>query len=366
MSTLVYKIGSRLLTDEQGRLNHANMERLVNDLAEVWKTGDQVVVVSSGAVAAGLPLLGLASNPASVVTRQAAASVGQARLMHLYQTLFNVHGIVPAQILLTRGELENRQRFLNARNTLSELLARRILPIINENDSVAIDEIKLGDNDSLASVSSILVGADRCILLTDVDGILKDRTDLKSLLAVMQDADEAEQYLWEKESKISTGGMATKLAAARSNSDFGIATIITNGNTPGVIQKAARGEATGTILSPRQNPLPAWKHWLRHSARSAGKVVVDDGAKAALEHKNSSLLPIGILAVEGDFRGGDVIDLVHDGAVFGLGIVQYGSHELDKIKGCRSEEIERILGYHLRDDVVNRTDLVLTSEGGSQ
>lgn len=360
--TLVFKLGSRLLTGEDGRLNHANMERLANEIGGVWQQGHNVVLVTSGAVAAGFPLLGLTQPPRSVVERQAAASVGQARLMHLYQTMFNSHGILLGQVLLTRAETQDRNRFLNARNTLGELLSRRILPVVNENDAVASEELKLGDNDTLAAVTSALVSADLCALLTDVEGILAHRDDPASVIPSFHTADEAEMLLWEKESKLSTGGMATKLQAARINADYGIPTIIANGLRSGVIPAIAAGEAVGTRIRAAVRPLNARHHWMRHAAVAHGQLQLDRGALSAIRDNGKSLLPSGIVGVEGEFVAGDVVALFFEQRPIAWGIVQYDSDEIRKIQGCQSGEIESRLGYRIRDDVVHHNDMVFEGE----
>ena len=361
-ATLVFKIGSRLLTDDEGRLNHDNMARLANEISGVWSRGHRVVVVSSGAVAAGFPLLGLRQLPRDIVERQAAASVGQAHLMHLYQTLFTPHGILLGQVLLTRADTKDRQRFLNARNTLRELLRRRILPIVNENDVVASDELKLGDNDTLAAVAAALVSADLCVLLTDVNGILADRKQPESVVASFKNADAAEPLLWAKEAKISTGGMTTKLQAARVNADYGIPTVIANGLRPGVIPALAAGEAIGTRISASDRPLSARRHWMRHAGVTHGKIVVDQGAYTAIRAQGRSLLPSGIMVVDGSFAAGEVVALVYNKEPFAWGIVQYNSDEIQLIKGCHTRAIDQKLGYRIRNDVVHRNDMVFAGE----
>lgn len=345
-----------MLADENGRIDEPNFSRLVSELAEVWRVGHQVVLVSSGAVAVGAAALG--DYPRSIVERQAAAAVGQARLMHKYQDMFDRFGITIAQVLLTRGELHNRARFLNARNTLQELARRRILPIINENDTVAVDEIIVGDNDQLAAITAFLVNASLCVLLTDVDGILRDTRDPNSLVTEFRDVEDARRFVVAKTSKVSTGGMDTKLLAAKMNSDFGISTMIANGRRPGLLQAVADGSARGTRFLPRESPRSAWQYWLRHGALAEGEILIDSGAAAALR-QGKSLLPGGITAVAGSFDAGATVAIRTGAAVLARGVALYGSDEIDRIRGLRTPQIEPALGYTKGDEIVHRNDMVL-------
>lgn len=356
MQTIVYKVGSRMLADESGRIDEANFTRLVSEAAAVWRAGHQVVLVSSGAVAVGAAALG--EYPKSIVERQAAAAVGQARLMHKYQDLFDRHGITIAQVLLTRGELHNRTRFLNARNTLQELARRRILPIINENDTVAVDEIIVGDNDQLAAITSFLVNAQLCVLLTDVDGVLRDTRDPQSLVPEFRDVEEAKALVVAKTSQVSTGGMTTKLLAAKMNSDFGISTLIANGRTEGILPAVAEGTARGTRFLPRESPRSAWQYWLRHGAMAEGDIAVDAGAASALR-QGKSLLPGGIQNVSGSFDAGATVTISTLGRILARGVALYSSDEITRLRGTRTSQIEATLGYTKGDEIVHRNDMVL-------
>jgi len=366
---LVVKVGTGTLTDRAGRFDRANCARLGAELAEVAR-GRRLVLVSSGAVALGAERLGLGRAPGKpwdIPTKQACAAVGQPHLMSAWGESLGSHGVQVAQVLLTADDLASRRRFLNARRTLEKLLEAGVVPVVNENDTVAVDEIKVGDNDTLAGLVAGCVEAELVAMLTDVEG-LYDRDPSRPGAVVLHDVPritaEIERVAGGAGSEHSVGGMATKVRAARRLSAQGVATALLSGRRPGAIAALLAGERVGTLFSPGNRRLTSRKGWLAAAARGKGTIVVDAGARRALVEGGRSLLPSGVRGVEGQFGVGDPVDVAVDpGKPFARGLAGYAADEVRRIAGLKSAEIERALGYKYLDEVVHRNDLVLLEAG---
>lgn len=363
---VVIKVGSRVLTVDGGGLDHDAITRLCDEMAGLRQQGIEVILVSSGAVAAGRDALRSADAPLTIPQKQAAAAVGQPLLMQAYQQACTRHGLVTAQILLTAEDLANRNRFLNARTTLEALLAAGALPVINENDSVAVAEIKFGDNDNLSALVTSLAEADLLLILTDIDGLYSANPgsdpDARLIPLVRSITREIERMAGGSASSVGTGGMATKVTAAKKAARFGVPTILAPGKQPGVISAAVSGQEIGTLFLPATDGLNRRKHWIAYTLRPAGKVLVDAGAQRALIDKGTSLLPSGITGVEGRFERGRCVRICGpDGTEIARGLSDYSSSEIQLIAGHKSVEIEQLLGYRYGDDVVHRDNLVLTT-----
>lgn len=361
---VVIKIGSRVLTDANGALDMAVIGRICDEIALLRRQGLQVVVVSSGAVAAGRSELGLIDKPRTIPHKQAAAAVGQTRLMQAYETSFAPHDLKTAQVLLTSEDLGSRQRFLNARATLDALLGFGIIPVINENDTVVVDEIKFGDNDNLSALVTNVAEAHLLLILTDIEGFYtadpSTSPDAVLVPVVKAVTREIERAAGGSGSTVGTGGMATKVAAAKKAGKNGVATIMVSGKRKGVIVAALQGEEVGTLFLPSDTGLNRRKHWIAYTLKPSGKIVVDDGAKNALLKKGTSLLPSGVVKVEGKFERGACVRLLgQDGVEFARGLSDYSSSESSRLLGCKSRDIEKILGYHYGDVIVHRDNLVL-------
>ena len=359
---LVVKVGSSLLVDDQGRLNRDWLAGLCDDIANLNRHNHEVLVVSSGAIAIGSSILGINKRRARLEDLQAAAAAGQVQLVHAYQEALGRHDIIAAQILLTLDDTENRRRFLNARSTLGKLLERSIVPIINENDTVATEEIRYGDNDRLAARIAQLVMADALILLSDVDGFYTADPaadeNAQHIPAVGKINAEIMAMAGATRSDVGTGGMTTKLQAARIATHAGCATVIASG----VIQRPLRALGAGarcTVFSAAGTPAAARKQWLAGVHDVKGELRLDEGAVNALSG-GSSLLPVGVIAVAGKFRRGDVVRLIDDnGAEIGRGLAEYSDGEAQQLVGCQSDEIEATLGYRGRTVMVHVNELVL-------
>ena len=361
---VVVKIGSGVLTSEENGIDPRFLQGLAVQIAGLRAKGLEVVIVSSGAVAAGRQALGLADRPRTLPQKQAAAAVGQSRLMRAYEEAFSGYSLQVAQILLTRDDLANRRRFQNARGTLDTLLACGIVPIINENDTVVVDELKFGDNDNLSALVTTLVEAQLLLIMTDIDGLYTadPRTDPAATLIpqVRTITREMERGAGGSGSSVGTGGMATKLAAAKKVSRSGVAAIVFAGRGDASLTRVMGGEQLGTLFLPSGECLNRRKHWIAFTLRPAGSIQVDAGAREVLAKHGRSLLPSGIAKVEGRFdRGACVRVLSPDGAEFARGIVDYSSQEIARISRHKSSEIELILGFRYGDDVIHRDNLVL-------
>lgn len=361
---VVIKIGSRILTGEDGELNRDWMAALAAEVAALRKGGREVILVSSGAVAAGRNLLGINERPRTIPQKQAAAAVGQPLLMREYEGAFRAFDCRVAQILLTREDLADRQRYINARTTLETLLEFGIVPIINENDTVAVEEIKFGDNDNLSALVTNLVDAGLLIIMTDIDGFYdadpRSNPFAKLIPLVKTVTKEMERAAGGSGSTVGTGGMATKLAAAKKAGRSGVATAIINGTDPQIVSRLFRGEDCGTLLLPAAKSLTNRKHWIAFTIRPQGKVYVDAGASRVLRQDGRSLLASGVIKVEGSFeRGSSVRVCDQDGTEFARGIADYSSSETERIMGHKSLEIEEILGYRYSDELIHRDNFVL-------
>jgi len=361
---VVIKVGSNVLTGGGNDLKKEIFINLTKSISMLREKGYEVFIVSSGAIAAGRKNLGCVDMPKSIPQKQASAAIGQARLMWSYEECFNKHKKKTAQVLLTRDDLSCRRRFLNARNTLFTLLQCGIIPIINENDSVVVEEIKFGDNDVLSALVTNLVDADLLLILTDIDGLFeKDPQQDKNatLIKVVEEINrDIEALANGSTSKVGTGGMASKVDAARKASIFGIPTVVVNGRVKDIITKVFRGEEVGTLFMPRKSKISSRKHWIAFNLKAKGTLIVDDGAKKAIVERGKSLLSSGLLEVEGSFNFGDAVKCMDTkGEEFARGLVNYRSEEVMKLKGMHSREIEKILGYKYYDEIIHRDDLVV-------
>jgi glutamate 5-kinase len=363
---VIVKIGSRVLTAKTRSLSQTIFDRLAREVSAIKKNRLEVVIVSSGAIAAGMSRLGLLEKPKTMPQKQASAAIGQSALMWNYERAFSFYGQKVAQVLLTREDLSHRDRYLNARNTLLTLLDFGVIPIINENDTVAVEEIKFGDNDNLSALVTNLANADLLIILSDIDG-LYDRDprlhkNAKLIPLVSAVTAEMEKKATGTLSAISIGGMVTKLQAARKAAFFGVPTILANGMVEGILERIMRGEEIGTLFTPEVNKLTSRKHWIAFTLKPLGNIVVDEGAKKAILQKGKSLLPSGILAAEGKFSRGDPVVLLDGkGQGFAKGLVNFTALEINKIKGLKTAEVESRLGYKPRDEIIHRDDLVCAS-----
>lgn len=357
---LVVKVGSSSLTGVDGGIDHGRLVALANALARKHLDGTQLVLVSSGAIAAGLHPLELASRPRDLATQQAAASVGQGALLAAYTHAFALHDITVGQVLLTADDVTRRTHYANARRTLERLLDLGVLPIVNENDTVATSEIRFGDNDRLAALVAHLVDADALVLLSDVDALYDappSRPGARRIPVVRGPQDLVGIEVGGSGSKVGTGGMATKIEAARIATAAGVVTTVTAADR--VISVLA-GEDVGTVFLPVGVRGRSRRLWLEHATTARGRLVVDDGAVAALVHRKKSLLPAGITAVEGTFHDGDPVDVCRpDGTPVARGLVNYSSSELPALLGRSTKELARDLGPEYEREVIHRDDLVL-------
>jgi len=361
---LVLKVGSRLVASKGSGLNTERIDRLASELAVLKAQGREIVMVSSGAIVCGIEKLGLPEYPKSLPHKQAAAAVGQSRLMWAYEKAFEKVDQKVAQVLLTREDLANRARFLNSRHTLTALLEYGVVPIINENDTVAVDEIRFGDNDSLAGMVAHLVDADLLVILSDVEGLYSEdprqHANATLIPVVTEVTAEIERRAGGTTSFEGTGGMHTKVLAAKKAATYGIATAIVSGERPGHLTALFHGDPIGTIFLPKSQKLTSRKHWIGYTVKTKGRLTLDDGAVEALTRKGKSLLPSGITAVDGDFDSGDAVVCVDkSGREFANGLVNYSSEAIAKIKGLKTSEIQKTLGYKDYDEVIHRDNLVM-------
>jgi glutamate 5-kinase len=361
---IAIKVGSNILTDSKDTLNTKRMNSLAKGIAEVQDMGHQVVIVSSGAVAAGMKRLGLKKRPRDIKLKQAAAAVGQSALMWTYERSFKKHRKKVAQVLLTRDDLADRKMYINAKNTLSTLLSYGVIPIINENDTVAVDEIRFGDNDQLAALVASLVEADRLIILSDVDGLYEEDPKKKPSAALITHVESITPQMVKLAGKsstaVGTGGMYSKLLAAQKALRSGVTVNIINGKRPSLLVALIKGSSHGTEFKPDKTRLSARKGWIAFGSRTKGKITVDEGASNALSVRLKSLLPSGITSVEGKFEKGDAILCINmNGNRVAKGLSNYSSDEVKKIIGKKTSEIEEALGYRYSDEVIHRDNIVL-------
>ena len=361
---LVVKVGSSLVTNDGQGLDHARLALWSAQIATLVELGKEIVLVSSGAIAEGMQRLGWRKRPRALHELQAAAAVGQMGLIEAYERSFRAHGLHTAQILLTHADLADRERYLNARTTLRTLLALHTIPIINENDTVTTDEIKFGDNDTLGALVANLIEADALIILTDQRGLYsadpRVHADAEFVHEAVAGDPRLEAMAGGAGSNVGTGGMLTKILAARRAARSGAHTVIVSGREPDVLARLARGEALGTQLVARQEPLAARRQWLADHLQVAGRLLLDAGAARALAQQGKSLLPIGVSEVHGNFRRGAVVAcLDENGRDIARGLVNYGADEARRIARRPSGEIESILGYVDEPELIHRDNLVL-------
>jgi len=359
----VLKVGSRVLTAKGKNLSQAVFDRMGREVSAAKKNGYEVILVSSGAIAAGMGRLGMTEKPKTMPQKQAAAAIGQSALMWNYERAFSFFGEKVAQVLLTRDDLSNRNRYLNARNTLLTLLEFGVIPIINENDTVVVQEIKFGDNDNLSALVTNLVHADLLIILSDIEGLYDRDPRLNKNARLIPQVDHITPEMEKKASgtlsPISIGGMVTKLQAARKAALFGVPTVLANGMKGGILERILQGADEGTLFTSEVNKLTSRKHWIAFTLEPAGKILVDEGAKKAILQRGKSLLPSGVIGTEGKFSVGDPVVLTDlQGNEFAKGLVNYGSTEISKIQGKKTTEIESRLGYKYNDEIIHRDDLV--------
>ncbi len=364
---LVVKVGSSLLIDADGALDRRWLEGLAADIADWQRNGQELLVVSSGAIALGSSVLGISVRRSRLEDLQAAAAAGQVQLAHAWSEALGEHGVRAAQVLLTPDDTESRRRFLNARGTLARLLEHKVVPVINENDTIATEEIRYGDNDRLAARVAQLVMADGLILLSDVDGFYsadpgKD-PDAQHFAEVRSITDNMQRMAGETRSDIGSGGMATKVQAARIATHAGCSTIIASGTVPRPL-RALQDGARHTKFLASASPAAARKQWLAGALNVEGTLTIDDGAAAALR-AGKSLLPVGVTGVAGTFERGGVVTLQNRaGEELGRGLAEYGSHDATKLAGCRSERIEELLGYRGRPVMIHRDEMVVFDDHG--
>ena len=361
---VVVKVGTNVLADPSGRLDRGRIQSLADQLQRIRAAGRKVVLVSSGAIGAGVGKLGLGKRPTDLPHLQACAAVGQSALMQLYQESLTPHGIHTAQILLTAGDFDNRARYLNVRHTVLTLFEYNALPIINENDTVSVAEIKFGDNDHLAAMVTNLLRAPLLILLTNVDGLYSDdpgtNPDARLLTTVPHIDETVTGMAGSGKSNLGTGGMRSKLRAARLATAAGEAVVMANGSLDGILDRVFAFEPVGTLFLPHGQDIPAWKRWIGYTARPAGKLVVDAGARRAVVEQGKSLLPVGVLAVQGEFRKGDVVAICDvAGTEVARGLSNYSAADTARIRGLPTDQIASILGSAPYSELVHRDNLVV-------
>lgn len=362
---IVIKVGTSTITYANGKRNFSQIDRLAREISDLQNQGKEMILVTSGAVAVGVDRMGLPGKPKTIPGKQAAAAVGQGVLMHTYEKFFADYGQIVAQVLITKTEAIDRHRYTNTRNTFMELMRQRVIPIVNENDVVALDELKIGDNDNMSALVAGIVDADLVIILSDVDGLYtanpQTHPDAVIVPEVAEITPEIEASAGGVGSARGTGGMATKIQAAKAATSSGIHLVIASGTEKNAITRVLQGEELGTLFVSRENRLQFRKRWLAFGAKIAGSIVVDDGcAKAIRKAGGCSILPAGVFSVQGEFLPGSTVSVIDkDAHELARGLVHYSSAELEQIKGCNSGEIANILGHKNFDEVIHRDDLVI-------
>ena len=367
---IVVKIGSNVLTENNG-LNLKAIRSITRQVCRLIDEGREVILVSSGAMASGAKKIGLRARPDELPKRQAVAAVGQAGLIREYEKAFSRYDKKVAQILLTSEDLSSRKRYLNARNTLYTLLSWQVVPVINENDPVSVEEIKLGDNDNLAAMITLLMDADILINLTDIEGLFnKDpriHSDAQLIPIVTTITRSTEQYASEIPGALGTGGMISKIKAARKVNSAGVPMVIAKGDQPNILIKLFSGKAHGTFFVPGKTKLASRKCWIAFSLKPVGSIKIDDGAADAILKNGKSLLPSGIIAVESDFNIGAPVEFRNrKNEILGIGLVNYSAADIRKIMGLKSSQIKAHLGHKAYDEVIHRDNLAITCENSSQ
>ncbi|NOQ84895.1 MAG: glutamate 5-kinase [Myxococcales bacterium] len=354
---LVVKIGSRALCAEGGRF-----AEVAAQVATQVEAGRKVVIVSSGAVALGRERLGLTDRPKKVSLLQAAAATGQSLLMRAYEDAFEPLGIHVAQVLLTHDAVTDRDRYLHAREAIDELLRLGVVPVINENDTVSIDELCFGDNDQLAAMVCTLVGADLLVLLSDVVGILDDQ---EARIPLVRDVADIEHFIKPPEGDVGLGGMQSKVEAARRATLHGLPVVVGPAASSHFLDELMQGDDVGTLLLPHGSPLPSRKHWIAYTLKPQGRIVVDAGACRALEQRQASLLPAGVVSTTGSYKAGDSVLIVSEsGKEVARGLARYGADAVNRLAGGQSRQIAERIGTHAGDEIVHRDDIVLAHNGG--
>jgi len=367
--TLVVKLGSAVLTTPAGELDMPVLRSLCAEMAELMHAGRNIILVTSGAVAAGRGALGIRNRKPTIAEKQALAAVGQSRLMQIYTEVFEKHGLVVGQMLLSRSDMEDRRRYVNARYTLEELLRRRCIPIINENDTVTVDELRFGDNDGLAAMVAVKMQAEALLLLSDVDGLYDSNPKANKAARLLEQVDRVTSDLLDFAgdakggSGVGSGGMTSKVLAARLATESGVAVAISQGKRAGVIAEIVSGNFRGTRFTARPCRHTRRRQWILSGKTSGKRLIVDDGAREALVAKKKSLLPAGVAAIEGTFQHHDTVEIVtRSGELLGRGIVNYSSGELEKIRGRKTSEIEAVLGTKPYDEAIHRDNLALEAD----
>lgn len=362
---IVIKVGSSTITHGLSGRNFAQIDRLAKEISDLQNQGKEIILVSSGAVAVGIKKLNLKEKPKTVPEKQAAAAVGQGVLMHTYEKTFAEYGQIVAQILLTPVEALNRTRYTNARNTFFALISQGVIPIVNENDVVAVDELKFGDNDSLSAIVAGIVDADLVIILSDVDGLYTanpaNDPNAKLVSVVEEITSEIVASAGDAGSSVGTGGMYTKIQAAKIATTSGINLVIASGSEKYVMQQIVDGKDVGTLFLSKENRLKLRKRWIAFGSKIAGKIKIDSGCQKALKREGAcSILPAGIISVEGDFEVGSTISVIDEnGKELARGLTHYPSCDIAKIKGLKTNELETILFHKTFNEIIHRDDLVV-------
>ncbi len=361
----VIKVGTAILTNQDNSVDKNIINSWAKQIQQLMLSGKKVILVSSGAIAAGMQKLGWENKPTELAKKQAAASVGQVVLANVYQQVFEKYNIQTSQILLTHDDAADRKRYLNIRGTINSLLENNILPIVNENDTVSFEEIRFGDNDNLGALVANLVNAGLYIILTDQNGIYnkdpRSNNNAKLIKFDYPENNELDSYIGSSKSKLGSGGMLTKIQAARKALNSGTTTIITHGKKENCILNIANNSFVGTVLYAK-NCITSRKQWLGSLLQTKGSLVIDNGATKALCNDNKSLLAVGIISVKGDFLRGEIVSIFNDKKIeIAKGICNYSSSEVKMLKGVLSKDISKILGYTLEKDIIHRDNLILTN-----
>lgn len=368
VKNIIVKIGSSSLCDQNGNIDKEKILNLIQQIAYIKRKNINITLVSSGAINAGVHIMNLKQRPDTIPQKQALAAIGQASLMQIYEDLFSLFKLKCAQILLNHDDFDDRKRLMNFNNAMQAIIDYDVVPIINENDTLAVDEIKVGDNDTLASMIVPAVNADLVIIVSDIDGLYDDNPhtnkDAKLISNVAGITKTIENMAKDASSKVGTGGMITKIKAAKICNEFGCDLAIVNGNQPNVLIDLLEGKEVGTYFdSTPVRHLSSRQHWIMYRSMPKGKIIVDDGARLALVNKHTSLLPKGIVNVEGNFLMSQIVDIVDcNNDLIARGIANYSSDEIRLIKGLNSSEIETVLHYKDYDEVVHANNLVLVKE----
>lgn len=368
VKNIIVKIGSSSLCDQNGNIDKEKILNLIQQIAYIKRKNIKITLVSSGAINAGVHIMNLKQRPYTIPQKQALAAIGQASLMQIYEDLFSLFKLKCAQILLNHDDFDDRKRLMNFNNAMQAIIDYDVVPIINENDTLAVDEIKVGDNDTLASMIVPAVNADLVIIVSDIDGLYDDNPhtnkDAKLISNVAGITKTIENMAKDASSKVGTGGMITKIKAAKICNEFGCDLAIVNGNQPNVLIDLLEGKEVGTYFdSTPVRHLSSRQHWIMYRSMPKGKIIVDDGARLALVNKHTSLLPKGIVNVEGNFLMSQIVDIVDcNNDLIARGIANYSSDEIRLIKGLNSSEIETVLHYKDYDEVVHANNLVLVKE----